>query len=317
MLLSKCIATGDNFLDRPVTQGSVLYVRCEDAPVKIKQRQLAQGWSADTPVYWLDRFKLSQVDYLRDLAEEIDSRLIVLDTLSRVRDDGITESSAEMSRVLEPLQELAEDLNCCIMPVHHTNKISVENAGTMDVFDTIRGSSAIRATCRGTLVLAADNECYRLCAENGYGKTDLKIRLDQTTLEWKLMGRWQPDQIPSDQRAIIEDYLNKVGQATLEGIFEDTQIPKSSLYKVLSRLTKEGFITKAGNRRQVLYTRSSDFIRLSDELSDDEKPDGVRHRDTYLTKNIFSISSRKVISDHTSHAKDDHLASNDHLFEGG
>ncbi len=314
MLLAKCVATGDNFLDRPVTQGSVLYVCCEDAPVKVKQRQLAQGWEADIPVYWLDRFKLSQFAELRELAEELDCRLIVLDTLSRVRDDGVSESSAEMSRVLEPLQELAEDLGCCILLVHHTNKISVENAGNQDVFDTIRGSSAIRATCRGTLVLAADNDCYRLCAENGYGKYDLRIRLDQTTLEWKLMGRWQ-ETISSDQRSQVEDYLNKVGQATLDQIFEATQIPKASLYKVLSRLAKDNFLTREGHRRSVLYTRSSDLIRLSDDLSDDANPDRESVRGTYLTKNNFPISEKGDQSDHPTHAKDDHFSQNDHFSD--
>lgn len=298
MTLAKCVASGENFLDRPVTQGGVLYVRCEDALVKIKQRELAQGWDENLPVYWLDRFKLSQVEHLRELAEELDVRLIVLDTLSRIRDDSVTESSAEMSRVLEPLQELAEELGVCIALVHHTNKINVENAGSLDIFDTIRGSSAIRATCRGTLVLAADQQCYRLCAENGYGKVDLRIRLDGTTAEWKLLGRWQ-EQISSDQRSIVEDYLNKVGQATLEQIFEDTQISKASLYKVLSRLVKDGYISKSGHRRQVLYTRSSDLIGLSGELSDDGNSHPDDDRDTYLTKNSFPSVGDHPESDQT------------------
>lgn len=323
MLLAKSVATGESFLDRPVTQGAVLYVRCEDAPVKIKQRQLAQGWAEDIPVYWLDRFKLSQTTHLRELAEELDVRLIVLDTLSRIRDDGTTESSAEMSRVLEPLQEMAEDLNCSIVLVHHTGKVSIDNANSIDVFDTIRGSSSIRATCRGSMVLAADTDCYRLCAENGYGKIDLKIRLDGTTLEWKLMGRWT-EAISSDQRSIVEDYLNKVGQATLDKIFEDTQISKPSLYKVLSRLARENFIVKSGNRRQVLYTRSSDLIRLSDELSDDQTLAGTGVQ-AHLTKNTFSSydleSDQLPKSDQTTCASEyataDHFDDVDHFLEGG
>ncbi len=140
MLLAKSVATGDHFLDRPVTQGNVLYVRCEDAPVKIKQRQIAQGWAEHLPVYWLDRFKLSQTQYLKELVDEFDIRLIILDTLSRIRDDSATESSAEMSRILEPLQEMAEDLNLSIVLVHHTGKVNVDNASSIDVFETIRGA---------------------------------------------------------------------------------------------------------------------------------------------------------------------------------
>jgi hypothetical protein len=36
MTLSKSVATGEPFLGRPVTQGTVLYVRCEDGPAKTK-----------------------------------------------------------------------------------------------------------------------------------------------------------------------------------------------------------------------------------------------------------------------------------------
>lgn len=319
MGLAKAVATGESFLDRPVTQGPVIYVRCEDAPVKIKQRQIAQGWPDNIPIYWLDRFKLAETRELRELAEELDARLIILDTLSRIRDDNTSESSAEMSRVLEPLQELAEDLNCSIVLVHHTGKVSVENANAIDIFDTIRGSTAIRATCRGSMVIAADSDCFRLCAENGYGKVDLKIRLDSTTLEWKLLGRWTTT-ISSDQRTAVEEYINKVGQATLDQIFEDTQIPKASLYVVLSRLARENYLIKSGNRRQVLYTRSPNLIKQLDDLLDDAiaHPDDVRG--TYLTKNISSLlgdqGDQSGESDHSTHANHDHSGENDHSTRG-
>ena len=152
MALAHSVASGQKFLDRPVTEGSVLYISCEDSETKIKEREIAQGWRRGLPVYWLDRFKLSELGQLRAIAEDIEPRLIVLDTLSRIRDDGISESSAEMSRCLEPLQEMAEELNCCILLIHHTGKVKLENADKIDVFETIRGSSAIRAVCRGTLV---------------------------------------------------------------------------------------------------------------------------------------------------------------------
>jgi replicative DNA helicase len=319
MLLAKSVATGESFLDRPVTQGAVLYVRCEDAPVKVKQRQIAQGWAEDVPVYWLDRFKLSETSQLRELAEELEARLIVLDTLSRIRDDGTTESSAEMSRVLEPLQELAEDLNCSIVLVHHTGKVNVDNANAIDVFDTIRGSSAIRATCRGSMVLAADSDCYRLCAENGYGKMDLKIRLDGTTLEWKLLGRWT-DQVSSDLKSTVLEYLTQVTEATLDQIFDETQIPKNSLYKTLSRLVRDNMLTKAGHRRKIVYRRSIGLIGQSDTLSDDAIAHGDDATGTYRTKNTFSSlgdqSDQWREGDHSTNPNSDHLAPNDHLESG-
>ncbi len=117
------------------------------------------------------------------------------------------------------------------------------------------------------MVIAADTESYRLCAENGYGKIDLKIRLDSATLEWKLIGHWV-ENVSSDLKTIVLDYLNKVGQATIDQIFDATQIPKNSLYKTLSRLARDGMLSKCGHRRNVMYTRTIGLIGQSDTVSD-------------------------------------------------
>lgn len=292
MNIAQCVASGSNFLDRPVTQGTVIYVQCEDSETKTKQRAIAQGWDENLPVYWLDKFKLSELPELIELAKELEPRLIVLDTLSRIRDDNATESSAEMGRVLEPLQEFARDHNCCILPIHHTGKIKADNADTLDVFETIRGSSAIRATCRGTLVIAANETGYRLCIENGYNKQDLKVSLNLTDLTWKLLGRWgvQVNESLTDQ---VLAFLTKCEHATLEQIFDATNIKKDSLYKTLSRLVQQNLVTKTGSRKQVLYSRMnsvkplSDISDMSDNLSDTQNQT-AQSVESYRTKNNFS-----------------------------
>lgn len=294
MNIAQCVASGTNFLDRPVTQGNVIYVQCEDSETKTKQRAIAQGWDENLPVYWLDKFKLSDLSELIEIAKELEPRLIVLDTLSRIRDDNATESSAEMGRVLEPLQEFARDHNCCILPIHHTGKIKADNADTLDVFETIRGSSAIRATCRGTLVIAANETGYRLCVENGYNKQDLKVSLNLNDLTWKLLGRWGI-QVDASQNDQVLDYLTKHEHATLEQIHDFTGINKASLYKVLARLVHDDKVSKNGSRRSVVYSKlslkapkiSSDISDMSDSLSDSQNQT-QQSEERYLTKNTFS-----------------------------
>ena len=294
MNIAQCVASGSNFLDRPVTQGSVIYVQCEDSETKTKQRAIAQGWDESLPVYWLDRFKLSELPELIELAKQLEPRLIVLDTLSRIRDDNATESSAEMGRVLEPLQEFARDHNCCVLPIHHTGKIKADNADTLDVFETIRGSSAIRATCRGTLVIAASDSGYRLCIENGYNKQDLKVSLNLADLTWKLLGKWgmQADASQSDQ---VLDYLTKVEHATLEQIHDSTRINKASLYKVLSRLVHDEKVSKTGSRKAVLYSRL--FAKLPKNVSDtSDMSDTLSDSENQTPQTIEVLSDKKTIS---------------------
>lgn len=310
MTLAKAVATGERFLDRPVLQGPVIYVRKEDGDSKTKEREMAQGWERGLPVAWLKKFKLSELPHLRELAEEIQPRLIVIDTLSRVKDSMVSESSAEMSQLLEPLQEMAEELDCCILLVHHTGKVSVDNAGAIDVFDTIRGSSAIRATCRGTLVLAAGERNYRLLVENGWGKHDLNVLLDGNTLCWRLLGNWQP-QVMGTQSDQVIDYLKTCQIATIDQMSQDLGIPKMSLYKTLERLQASEIagekVVKEGRKRSYTYRLALldtaktlfDTIRLSNNLSNSANPDGTSDRGPIGQKNDFSSSDSGSISDQT------------------
>lgn len=291
LTLAKCVATGEKFLDRPVTKGSVIYVNLEDSDAKIKEREEAQGWKPGLSIYWLNKFKLDELPYLVELIEEIGPRLVILDTLSRVRNDGVAEASAEMSIVLEPLQETAKEYGCCILLIHHTKKIDVNNEGMVEVFDTIRGSGAIRATCRGCLVIAPADDCYRLVAENGHGKHDLRIRLDVNTLEWKLLGRWAPT-INMDQRQIALDYLNKVGSATIDQIAHETQLPKRSLYTVLARLVADDLLIKTGTRQSAIYSRPIQQIQLLNSVLNPENPDEESNTSAIQQKNSFSLLDR-------------------------
>ena len=68
MTLAHSVASGSPFLGRPVTQGTVFYVHCEDSEGKIKERQLNQGWGEGLPIAWLERFKISEsLEELRSL----------------------------------------------------------------------------------------------------------------------------------------------------------------------------------------------------------------------------------------------------------
>ncbi len=275
MTLAKAVATGGRFLGRPVSKGAVLYIRCEDSETKTKEREIKQGWEAGLPVYWLDKFKLSELNHLEELVEELGVRLVVLDTLSRIRDSAISESSAEMSQLLEPLQEMCKRQRCAGLLVHHTGKVNLNNAGDVDVFDTIRGSSAIRATCRGTLILAADERNYRLAVENGWGKLDLQIILDANTLEWRLLGNWMGPNVEVSQKDRVLDFMNQVAAASIDQIAEATNLPKKNLYEVLKRLQAEDMIEKRGERMQAVYVRSAatQMDMLEKAIALDDAPD--------------------------------------------
>lgn len=289
MLLAKCIASGQNFLDRPVTKGSVIYVNLEDSEAKVRERVEAQQWAEGLPVYWIDKFKLNETPYLIEIADSMDDlRLIVLDTLSRVRTDDTSESAAEMSMVLEPLQEFAKSRKVCILLVHHTRKLNIDGANIEDLFDSLRGSGAIRGTARGLWIIAPGDNCYRLAVETGWGKHDLKIRFNTDRAEWQLLGKWNPI-VNLDQKQMCLDFLNKVGSATIDTIAMETAIPKRSLYVVLDRLCQENLLEKVGSRKAAVYQRPIQPIQLLNLLLNSSNLDEEGDRGAIQQKNtIFS-----------------------------
>ncbi len=309
LTLAKAVATGSPFLDRPVTQGSVLYINLEDSPTKVKQRQLAQGWADNLPVYWMDKFKLSELADLRELADEIpDLRLVILDTFSRIRDDNQKESSAELGKILEPLQEWAKERGVCVLLMHHTGKVNSDHPSA-DLFDALRGSTSIRATCRGAMVIIPGESSYRLLAENGYAdRLDVNIRIRPETLEWNLIGNWTP-RIDGDMKTQILDHLNLIGEATVSEVAKDLNFNASSVSTIMSRLTRDGVVKKHGGTGRIpaRYMRSSNLLKQLETQFEHPKPDPVKDTDLLKQNNFTKEPTEKVIicpeSDHSTLAR--------------
>lgn len=323
LTLAKAIASGGTFLDRPVTQGSVVYVNCEDGETKVKYRQTAQGWEQwgyDLPVYWFDEFKLSELADMQEVIEEIgDVRLLVLDTLTRVRDDNVKESSSEMGRILEPLQKLARDLNICVLVTHHVSKATLED--NADPFNMLRGNSSIRSTCRGAMVMLPDERNYRLICENGWSdQLDLKVQINSDTLEWRLLGNWNP-RIDGDMKQQILDHLNLVGKSTIPEISQALGFNAGSVSTALYRLQREDMVTKHGGKGRQLaqYSRSANLCQQGLIVLGHQNPDTPI--DTGLRQQNIKDREReeKVInspkSDQSSPKPNDHFLKNDHFFE--
>lgn len=314
MTLTKAVANGGTFLRRPVTQGTVIYVRMEDNPAKTKEREIAQGWTRGMPVIWLTKFGLSQTAHLRELVEEHDPRLVVIDTLSRANDTAVSESSSEIANLLSPLQDMASEFGCCVLLVHHSRKLTLDNTKDLDVFDNARGSTAIRATCRGAMAIAAGENCYRLFVENGWGKYDLRVQLNTSNLTWELLGSWAP-QVDGDQRAAVLDYLAHNSPASIEEIHRDLGIPKKSLYTVLTRLQTSEVVgervVKQGKRRAYTYALgdATTIQQLNNLLNRPNQDAAMDSADSTEKKEIFSSKDgvdRQILACSTSntHAGD-------------
>ena len=308
LTLAHAVATGGIFLGRPVPQGRVIYANLEDSDLKVKERLQAQGWGREAMrnAYALDSFKLSEIGDLEGLAEELNPRLIVLDTLSRIRDDRFSEDKSEMGKLLEPLQDLARRRDCCVIVIHHTTKVTVENADSVDVFSLMRGSGAIRATARGSWVLASapGGVGQRLFIEHGWGKQDLRIFLDEKTLEWKAINEWNP-QVDENQRERVYQFLLVVKQATVAQTATECNIAIRSVGTILSSLQSKGLLKIKNNtgrgRIAAVYLVTENCSKLKQiETNLKHTTETEQGKDAFLDKN--GAGEKSSHSSHSSHS---------------
>lgn len=295
--LVNAVAGGHEFMGRPTQQGTVIYVNVEDGDAKLKERVVAQGWDTNTPVYWLTEFSLNEWDQLLAIANQLQPKLIVIDTLTSVRDDDGDENSSKIANLLKPLKQAAKLNNYAVLLVHHTKKLNANLLADVDVFETMRGSGTIRSECRGALVLAevtnrdSNRNEWRLIAENGsYAKQDLIVLLDAHNLTWNTLSNWTPNCSESQESQALA-FFDKVGSATIQQLAANTSIPSKSAYTVATRLVQRGMLVKQGSRQNAFYSRPIQQIQLLDSLLNSSNPDteSDRANDSTKQKNTFSI----------------------------
>ena len=136
-----------------------------------------------------------------------------------------------------------------------------------DVFASMRGSGSIRATARGSWILAATpgGVGHRLFVEHGRVKEDLRVYLDENTLEWKSVNEWQP-KVDEDQRQRVLQYLEIVQQTTVMQASADCSLPPRSVGTILSSLHGQGLLEVKKNtgrgRIAAIYIFKSIYLEL-------------------------------------------------------
>ena len=88
---------------------------------------------------------------LEQLLKQLKPRLVVIDTLARIRPTQIARGGySEDYNAIAPLQDLANKYECCILIVTHTRK---SDAPSEDPLETITGTLGISGAADGVLIL--------------------------------------------------------------------------------------------------------------------------------------------------------------------
>lgn len=185
------ISTGRDLWDYPVRRGTVLYLALEDDYHRLQERLYRMfGMEGAENLFFsveAKSIKDGLDEQLRTfLHDHPDTRLIIIDTLQKVRASGSDGYSyAADYEVINTMKQLADANGICILLVHHTRK-----APSGDRFEMISGTTGLLGAADGAFLLQKDKRTddEAIMDITGRDQPDqrLHLRRDPERLTWEL-----------------------------------------------------------------------------------------------------------------------------------
>ena len=161
------VSTGTPLWNYTTRKGTVLYLALEDDYRRLQERlyRMFGTESADNLFFSVSAGQLGKgldEQLARFVAEHTDTKLIIIDTLQKVREvGGDNYSYANDYQIMARLKSFADAHGLCILLVHHTRKQTAD-----DKFDMISGTSGLLGAGRRS-VSPSERKTDRQCSNFG------------------------------------------------------------------------------------------------------------------------------------------------------
>lgn len=238
------VAMGIPLWEYSVRKGTVLYLALEDDYARL-QRRLSGMFGVESTD---NLFFATQAKTLNDgldlqlelfLKEHTDARLIIIDTLQKVREVGGDRYSYSSDyEIVTKLKAFSDRYGVCVLVVHHTRKLESE-----DSFDMISGTTGLLGAADGAFIMhkkkRTENIAVMDIVERDQPDQELTIEFDRERCIWKFQKAetelWK--QPPNPLLEAINEFLTE-GRSEWEGTATELlqQLPDMQLQaNVLSR----------------------------------------------------------------------------------
>ena len=237
-------AMGIPLWEYPVRKGTVLYLALEDDYARL-QRRLSGMFgveSTDNLFFATQAKKLNggldmQLELF--LKEHKDARLIIIDTLQKVREVGGDRYSYSSDyEIVTKLKAFSDRYGVCVLVVHHTRKLE-----SGDSFDMISGTTGLLGAAAGAFIMHKKKRTENIAVMDIVGRDqpdqELTIEFDRERCIWKFQKAetelWK--QPPNPLLEAINELLTE-GKSEWEGTATELlqQLPDMQLQaNVLSR----------------------------------------------------------------------------------
>jgi len=271
--LNLCIAKaiGGILLDRQVEQCECLYYALEDNAQSLKERTCLMLLNSKTPkgitIYHKSKplGAGGEQDIIRHLDDNPNCKLVIIDTLAKVRPTQSPNSNAYLEdyRLLNLLTDITKaNMGLTILVIHHVRKAKAD-----DIFETISGTTGLDGAADAAIVWGRDGK-HMLFNLKGRrvpyitGDDALVMELAEDIMTWQLKGR-AIDICASDSRRQVRQAISD-GAETLKELTEIVEISYDALKKLIQRMVADGEIerTKVGRTFKLFLT---DKVHPNDE----------------------------------------------------
>ena len=184
------VAMGIPLWDYPVRKGTVLYLALEDDYARLQRRLSGMfGVECADDLYFATQAKTLNEGLDRQLEgflkEHKDARLIIIDTLQKVREVGGDRYSYSSDyEIVTKLKSFSDKYGICLLVVHHTRKLESE-----DSFDMISGTNGLLGAADGAFIMhkkkRTDNEAVMDIVGRDQPDQELTIEFDRERCVWK------------------------------------------------------------------------------------------------------------------------------------
>ena len=176
-----------------VRQGTVLYLALEDDYARL-QKRLSQmfGMEGSENFYFATKSKSLNDGLERQLVtfvtEHKDARLIIIDTLQKVREVGGDKFSyASDYEIVTKLKAFSDKYGICFLVVHHTRKME-----SSDSFDMISGTNGLLGAADGAFIMQKKRRTDNIATLDVVGRDqpdqELTLEFDRERCVWNFQG---------------------------------------------------------------------------------------------------------------------------------
>ena len=269
------VAMGLPLWNYPVRKGTVLYLALEDDYARLQRRLSGMfGVECTDKLYFATQAKTLNEGLDRQLEEFLkehtDARLIIIDTLQKVREVGGDRYSYSSDyEIVTKLKAFSDRYGICLLVVHHTRKLESE-----DSFDMISGTNGLLGAADGAFIMhkkkRTDNEAVMDIVGRDQPDQELTIEFDRERCVWKFKKAetelWK--QPPNPLLEAINNFLTEdkpewEGTATeLVSQLPDMQIQANVLSRKLNVVNSQllndygiFYDNKRGHERKIILKR--------------------------------------------------------------